>query len=121
MGDAFLVRFASAVSAVRSATNIQRDLSIYNESVDTASKIMVRIGIHIGDVLVMGQDVLGNGVNVAARIETLAEPGGILISADVYNLVKKSIDIKVLNLGRKELKNIKDTPELYKIVLQSVG
>jgi class 3 adenylate cyclase len=121
MGDAFLVRFASAVSAVRSATNIQRDLSIYNESVDENSKIMIRIGIHIGDVLVMGQDVLGNGVNVAARIETLAEPGGILISADVYNLVKKSIDIKVLNLGRKELKNIKDTPELYKIVLQSVG
>ncbi len=121
MGDAFLVRFASAVAAVRTAINIQRDLSTYNESVDGASKIIVRIGLHIGDVLVMGQDVLGNGVNVAARIETLAEPGGVLISADVYNMVKKSIDIKVLNLGRRELKNIKDTPELYKIVLQSVG
>jgi len=68
----------------------------------------------------MGKDVIGNGVNIAARIEPLAEPGGICISADTYNMIKKSIDIKVLSLGKKELKNITDSPEIYKILLESI-
>ena len=59
----------------------------------------------------------GNGINIASKIEPLAEPGGICISEDAYNVVKKSIDIKVLSLGRKELKNIKDPPEIFKILI----
>ncbi len=120
MGDAFLVRFKSAVQAVKAALSIQSDFSDYNTGKEVGDVIMVRIGIHIGDVLIMGGDILGNGVNVAARIEPLAEPGGICISADVYNIVRRSIDIKAFSLGKKELKNIREVPEIYKIVLESV-
>ena len=121
IGDAFLVRYSSAVDAVRSAINIQNRLSGYNENVEDHKKINIRIGIHIGDVLIMGTDVIGNGVNIAARIEPLANVGGICISADVYNIIKKSIDIKVTNLGKKELKNIQDAPEIYQILLESIN
>ena len=69
----------------------------------------------------MEGDVFGNGVNIAARIEPLAESGGICISADVYNVVKKSIDVKVLKIGEKELKNIKDAPEIYRILFRYSG
>lgn len=121
MGDAFLIRFKSAVDAVRAAIQIQQAFQEHNMDKSESDKIMVRIGIHIGDVLVMGQDIIGTGVNLAARIEPLAEPGGICISADVYNIVRKSIDIKALNLGKKELKNIQDAPEIYQIIVQSMG
>jgi class 3 adenylate cyclase len=121
IGDAFLIKFASAVDAVKSAINIQKKLSDYNETVEDPKKIKVRIGIHIGDVLIMGDDVIGNGVNIAARIEPLAEVGGICISSDVYNIIRKALDIKVVNIGRKELKNIQDAPEIYRIVLESIG
>ena len=120
IGDAFLVRFNSAVDAVRSAIVIQGDMADYNADKADQDKIIIRIGVHIGDVLIMGQDVIGNGVNITARIEPLAETGGICISSDVYNLVKKSIDIQAVNLGKQELKNIKDAPEIYKLLLESI-
>jgi len=68
--------------------------------------------------LIRDNDVFGTGVNVASSIEPLAEPGGICISADAYNVVRKSIDIKVLSLGKKELKNIEDPPEIFKILIK---
>jgi class 3 adenylate cyclase len=120
MGDAFLIRYGSAVDAVKAAIAVQRDFSAYNQDKDEELKIHVRIGIHIGDVLIMGKDVIGNGVNVASRIQPLAEPGGVCISADIYNIVKKSIDIKAVSLGRQELKNISEAPEIYRIIFQSV-
>jgi adenylate cyclase len=120
IGDAFLVRFNSAVDAIKAAMNIQTEFSEYNRDKSRDDQIRIRIGIHIGDILIMGKDVIGNGVNIAARIEPLAEPGGICISADTYNMIKKSIDIKVLSLGKKELKNITDSPEIYKILLESI-
>lgn len=120
IGDAFLVRFNSAVDAVRSGIEIQNDLLLHNQNQKEISQIHVRIGIHVGDVLLMGNDIIGNGVNIAARIEPLSDPGGICISADVYNVVKNSIDIKVVKIGEKELKNIGDAPELYKIVVESI-
>ncbi|MCP3872258.1 MAG: adenylate/guanylate cyclase domain-containing protein [Desulfobacteraceae bacterium] len=121
IGDAFLVKYSSAVDAVRSAINIQNQLSDYNENAEEHKRINIRIGIHIGDVLIMGTDVIGNGVNIAARIEPLADVGGICISADVYNIIKKSIDIKVANIGKRDLKNIQDAPEIYQILLQSIN
>lgn len=121
MGDAFLVRFKSAVDAVKAAMGIQADFSAFNRGKEESERIMVRIGIHIGDVLIMGRDVIGNGVNVASRIEPLAEAGGICISADVYNVVRKSVDLKVLSLGKQDLKNIRDVPEIYKVVLESIS
>ena len=120
MGDAFLRRYGSAVDAVKAAISVQRDFSAYNQDKDEERKIHVRIGIHIGDVLIVGKDVIGNGVNVASRIQPLAEPGGVCISADIYNIVRKSIDIKAVSLGKQELKNISEAPEIYRIIFQSV-
>ena len=118
IGDAFLVKLKSAVDAVKLAMNIQQELSEYNKGRQPEDQIIIRIGIHIGDILVTDDDVFGNGVNIASRIEPLADPGGICISADVYNVVKRSVDIKVSNLGMKNLKNIKDPMEVYKICIE---
>jgi len=119
IGDAFLVRFKSAVDAVKAAINIQKQFLKYNKNRKAVDQILVRIGIHIGDILIKDNDVFGNGINIASKIEPLAEPGGICISADAYNVVKNSIDIKVLSLGRKELKNIEEPPEIFKILIES--
>jgi len=119
IGDAFLVRFKSAVDAVKAGINIQNQFLKYNNDRKSVDQILVRIGIHIGDILIKDNDVFGNGINIASKIEPLAEPGGICISADAYNVVKNSIDIKVLSLGRKELKNIEDPPEIFKILIES--
>lgn len=119
IGDAFLVRFKSAVDAVKSGMNIQKQFLKYNKDRKEVDQILLRIGIHIGDIMIRGNDVFGNGINIASKIEPLAEPGGICISADAYNVVKNSIDIKVLSLGRKELKNIKNPPEIFKILIES--
>ena len=120
IGDAFLVRFNSAVDSVKAAVTIQNKLYEYNETKEPIENILIRIGIHVGDILLMDNDVFGNGVNIVARIEPLADPGGICISADVYNAVKKSIEIKAVNLGCLELKNIKDAPEIFKILIEAV-
>lgn len=121
MGDAFLLKFSVAINAVRCAIECQQEFRRYNDvQSDESSKILVRIGIHVGDVLLVDNDVLGDGVNVAARIEPQAEPGGICISADVYNLVRKQLGTHCINIGRKELKNISDAPELYKVVIDAI-
>lgn len=121
MGDAFLVSFENAVAAVKAALDIQRDLSAYNEGRAGDERILIRIGIHTGEILKLDGDVLGNGVNIAARIEPLAEPGGICISSNTYERVKLKIDIKVTSLGRKELKNIADAPEIFRILREANG
>jgi class 3 adenylate cyclase len=118
IGDAFLVRFASAGDAVRAARDIQAQFRDFNKGKTEKEQVWVRIGVHMGDIMVMDNDVFGTGVNIAARIEPLAEPGGICISADVYNVIKKSIDVKAINLGKKELKNISDAPEIYKLLFE---
>lgn len=118
IGDAFLVRLRSAVDAVKLAMDIQQKLSEYNKGKEPEGQITIRIGIHIGDILVTDDDVFGNGVNIASRIEPLADPGGICISADVFNVVKRSAEIKVSNMGMKNLKNIKDPIKVYKICIE---
>ncbi len=118
IGDAFLVRFKSALDSIKASLNIQKEFSEYNKDKKKIDQILVRIGIHIGDILTTDNDVFGNEVNIASRIQALAEPGSVYISADVYNFVKKSAGIKVLSIGRKELKNIKDSPEILKVLIQ---
>jgi len=115
IGDAFLVRFFSAVDAVQAAVDIQRALGEHNCDRDEGDRIVVRIGIHTGHVLTMDGDVLGNSVNLAARIQPMAEPGGICISDDTYRLVRSVIDLTVSSLGRPHLKNIANPPELFAI------
>lgn len=116
IGDAFLVIFPSVLFAVQCAIDIQRELSELNKGLNLEKQIWLRIGIHLGDIIIEEGSVFGEGVNIAARVEPLAEPGGICITRQVYDQVKHCVDLKFRKLGVKELKNIKDVPELYHIV-----
>jgi class 3 adenylate cyclase len=107
-GDSFLIEFPSVVLAVQCAQRIQKQLQSYNADKPKPEQIHVRIGLHEGDILVQPNgDVLGDGVNIASRLQTLAEPGAICISRKVYDEVEKKIPLgTVISLGRPKLKNI---------------
>jgi class 3 adenylate cyclase/Tol biopolymer transport system component len=120
IGDAFLVSFTTVANAVRCAIDIQECFAKYNETATEKEKILLRIGIHMGDIIVKDDDVFGDGVNIASRIEPLAEPGGICISQEVYNLVRHKLDLQAVSLGPKELKNIKEKIEIYEILVGSI-
>jgi class 3 adenylate cyclase len=121
-GDSFFVLFASAVKAVRCAVEIQETFHKRNADEPEEEQIWIRIGIHIGDIIVDASDshVYGEGINIAARTEPKAEPGGICITQDVFKQVKNKIDLKVISIGRQEMKNIVDAPELYRIIVGQV-
>src|SRR4051812_32413815 len=88
-GDGMLVEFASAVDAARCAAEIQRAMAHHNASVSTELRIEFRIGIHVGDILIDNNDIFGDGVNIAARLEGIAEPGGICVSDDAYRKIRE--------------------------------
>jgi adenylate cyclase len=117
IGDAFLVEFTSALEAATSAIEIQREFFDRNTSSDTILPIQIRIGLHVGDVVFKERDVYGDGVNIASRIEPLAEPGGICISEDVARQIQNKIEYPLVGLGKGELKNIDLPVNLYRIVL----
>ena len=107
VGDAFLVDFPSVVNAVQCAQQVQAHFRTHNAEKESAEQIHVRIGIHLGDVIQQDGDVFGDGVNIAARLQALAEPDTICISQKVYEEVEKKIALgTVLSLGRPKLKNI---------------
>ncbi len=116
-GDGFLVEFPSALQAVRCAVEIQRALHERNAAVPLDRTIHLRIGIHLGDVVHRGGDIFGDGVNITARIEPLAEPGGICLSRQVYDQVWNKIDLRMASLGKKDLKNIRVPIEVYEMLL----
>ena len=105
-GDAILAEFPSAVEAVRCATEIQTALRTRNEHLTPERRMWFRIGINLGDVIVQGDDLLGDGVNVAARIQTIAEPGGVCISGSVYDQIQNKLTLQIRELGEKSFKNI---------------
>jgi class 3 adenylate cyclase len=117
VGDMFLVEFGSALEAVRCAVQIQEALSKRNLRCPEENRINVRIGLHVGDVEHSQGDVYGDAVNIASRIEPLAEPGGIVITRQVYEQVRNRPDIKMLALGRHELKNVNEPLELFRVLL----
>jgi adenylate cyclase len=117
MGDAFLVEFSSSLNAVRCATAIQRTLSERNRSLPQERTIRVRIGIHLGDVLSQGDDVYGDAVNIASRLEPLASPGGVCISQNVADDVRNKVGFPVVRLGSYELKNVETQVEVYRVVM----
>lgn len=119
IGDAFLVLFDSATDAVDCAIAIQHALSDYNQNKHLDEQVLIRIGVHIGDVLITENDVFGDGVNVTSRIESLAEPGGICLSEEVYTLVRKKIQINVDQVKDVKLKNIAVAPDIYRIRLHT--
>jgi adenylate cyclase len=115
MGDGLLIEFASAVNAVECAAAIQRGVAAGHGDLPEDRRIRVRIGINLGDIIVEGRDIYGDGVNVAARIEALAEPGGIAISDDVYRHVRNKIDMAFEDLGARQLKNIAEPVRIYQV------
>ncbi len=117
IGDAFLVEFASAVEAARCAIEIQKALTAHTSVVAPERRIQVRIGLHVGDVVIEEGDVLGDGVNIASRIEPLAPPGGICLTEAVAEQVRNKIDGSLELLGEKELKGITKPVTVYRIVL----
>jgi adenylate cyclase len=117
IGDAFLVEFHSALEAAQCAIDIQRTLAKRNADVPANRQIQVRIGIHLGDVVHRDDDVYGDGVNIAARIEPLAGAGGICVSMDVERQIRNALEARFEKLGPAELKNISLPMELYRIVL----
>jgi len=106
MGDGLLAEFASVVDAVRAAHDIQQAGAEHQAGVTKASRIVFRIGINLGDVIIDGDDIQGDGVNVAARLEGLASPGGICISGGVYDQVRDRLDLAFTDMGDQEIKNI---------------
>ena len=117
VGDGFFVEFPSALAGARCAVDIQSTLHDRNNSAPPERRIEVRIGLHLGDVVAQDARVHGDGVNIAARIEPLAEPGGICLSEDVARQIQNKIELPLLRLGKADLKNIKMPVEIYGLAL----
>jgi adenylate cyclase len=112
-GDGVLIEFGSAVDAVRYAVEIQRGMMERNASTPQDKRIELRIGIHVGDIIIEEGDIFGEGVNIAARLEGLAQPGGICISDDAYRQVRGKLDVNFEDSGEQQLKNIAQRVRVY--------
>ncbi len=117
MGDGALVEFSSVVDAMECAVAIQLEMAARNDAASADRRIAFRIGINIGDIIVDDDDIYGDGVNVAARLERLAEAGGICISQTVFNHVKNKVNLVFEDLGEMTVKNIKDPIRVYRVNL----
>jgi adenylate cyclase len=117
-GDGVLGEFASVVDAVRCAVHVQRWLAVQNSTLETDQRLNLRIGIHVGDIIVEKDgDILGDGVNVAARLESLAQPGGICVSARVQEDVEGRLDVAFADAGEQQLKNIVRPVRVFRVVI----
>jgi class 3 adenylate cyclase len=105
-GDGILIEFGSVVGAVECALALQRLAAERNAAVSDERRMEWRIGVHLGDVLIEGDDILGDGVNIAARLEGIAEPGGICISEDAFRQVRGKVEVEFADCGEQSLKNI---------------
>jgi adenylate cyclase len=105
-GDGLLLEFASVVDAARCAVEVQRDMAARNSGVPRNTRIQFRIGIHLGDIIIDENDIFGDGVNIAARLEGIAEPGGVCISDDAHRQIRGKVEIAFEDMGLKTLKNI---------------
>jgi len=114
MGDGLLAEFPSVVDAVQCAVDIQKALSGREADLPTGQHIMLRIGVNLGDIIVEGTDIYGDGVNIAARLESLADPGGICISGKVYDEIRTRIPVIFEDLGEKQVKNIPGPLRVYR-------
>ena len=116
-GDGMLVEFASVVNAVACAADIQRAMPARNADVPPERRIEFRVGVNLGDVIVDGDDIFGDGVNVAARLEAIAPPGGITVSASVRDQVGDRLDLGFKDMGEQTLKNIARPIRVFQVRL----
>ncbi|MCC2665542.1 MAG: hypothetical protein K0S35_3464 [Geminicoccaceae bacterium] len=116
-GDGALVEFPSAVGAVLAAAEIQRAMAVQNADLPAGRRLDLRIGINLGDVIIEGDDIYGDGVNIAARLEGLAEPGGICVARNVFNQVKGKVDLGFAPAGEHRVKNITEPVTVYRVRL----
>jgi adenylate cyclase len=114
-GDGALVEFGSVVDAVRCAVEIQRGMAKHNIDVPQVKRIEFRIGIHVGDIIIEDHDIFGDGVNIAVRLEGIAEPGGVSISDDAHRQIRGKVDITFENLGSQSLKNIAEPMRVWRV------
>jgi hypothetical protein len=120
-GDSVFGDFDSIVEAMDLATELQAELHARNASVPEGERLAARIGLHLGDVVVEELNVFGDGVNIAARLEEMADPGGILVSEAVYQQVKQHVDVPFEDVGIKQLKNIDQPIKVYRVAPESFG
>ncbi len=118
-GDSVLAEFASPVKAVRCAIDIQRDMANLNADLSTDRQMQLRIGVNLGDAIVDDNNLFGEGVNIAARLESIAEPGGIVLSKQVYEHIEGRIPIRFISLGKQSVRNVARPIEAYKVDLSS--
>ena len=116
-GDGMLVEFASAVDAARCAVEIQREMAQQNTAVPPELRIEFRIGIHVGDIIIDDNDIFGDGVNIAARLEGIAEPGGVCISDDAHRQIRGKVDVAFDDIGEQNLKNIAEPMRAWRLRL----
>jgi adenylate cyclase len=117
IGDAFLVEFDSALEAARCAFDVQQSLNELNSGRPQDRSVMLRIGVHLGDVIHAEKDVYGDAVNIASRIEPLASPGGICVSQQVYDQIKNKFEFPLSSIGERSLKNVSEPVEVFRVVL----
>jgi len=120
-GDGMLVEFASAVDAARCAMEVQRGMVEQNATVLPAQRIEFRIGIHVGDIIVDDNDIFGDGVNIAARLEGIAEPGGVCISDDAQRQIRGKVDTAFEDMGPQSLKNITEPMRAWRLRMNASG
>src|SRR6266852_7697909 len=117
-GDSVVVEFASVVDAVQCAAVIQTTLRAENANLPPDQRMEFRIGVNLGDVMVDGEQIYGDGVNVAARLESLAEPGGICISHTVHDQIKNKLSLSYEDLGEQSVKNIAEPVRVFRVMLE---
>ena len=120
-GDGILLEFSSAVDAVRCALDVQRGMAKRNAATQRDQRIEFRIGVNVGDIIIEGDDIFGDGVNIAARLEGIADPGGIAISDDTYRQVRDKLDVTFDDTGEQTLKNITRPVRVYRVRLEAAA
>ena len=114
MGDGLLLEFSSVVAATQCAVEVQKGMAARNAGVPAAQQLVLRVGVNLGDIIIEGDDIYGDGVNIAARLQECAEPGGICISSRVHDDVRDRLDVEFIDSGLEELKNIKRPVHMWR-------
>ena len=120
-GDSIIAEFASPVDAILAAVEFQRNLRDRNNELEPSDQMQFRVGLNLGDVIVEGDNLYGDGVNVAARLESLAEPGGISVSGKIHDEVRRKLDLSFESSGSQEMKNIEEPVPTFKVELASAS